>query len=268
MQVFRLFVILFSLGQMGDAKAQPQPWRESKTKGWLWYKREPKRQDPEKKDTLPSTKSQFASETKAKPVTYRDLLKKEKEEFEEIEARAVVNPTLSNVRAYHQAHNRIMNQADDFSRKWMVASLLNADTYEEASQPYPAHRKIYQEKADKKLDQQIKACAGTYGLFFIYKKECPYCHQFAPIVREFIDTYGFDYKAISPDGAPLSEFPDAVADNGTIQIINPDGIYPALFLVNPQTRDVIPLSRGLVNQQELRGNMKLIIEYLERNSHD
>ncbi len=245
---------------------QALPWNEQGMKGWLWYKNPPKK-GVSKQTEKEGIKPKSTVEKTANPTSYRDRLKKEQDVFEEIQARAVVEPTLQNVQALQQAQNILMNQSEGFGKLWMLASLLDARNYRESEQPYPLHRKVYKEKEDKKLDKQIKNFAKTFGLFFVFKQSCPYCHEFAPIVREFIDTYGFEYKAISPDGHPLLEFPDVVADNGAIQTINKEGIYPALYLVNPQTREVIPLSRGLVNLTELRSNMKLIIESFGRKSH-
>lgn len=237
---------------------QAAPWGEQATKGWLWYKAFPKKVIPLKQ----VDKKDSSEKQETKILNYRDRLKKEQDEFEEIQARAVVEPTLQNVQVFQQAQNVLMNQSEHFGKLWMVASLLDAKSYSESSNPYPMHRQVYKEKEDKKLDQRIRNFAKSFGLFFIFKKECPYCHKFSPIVREFIDTYGFTYKAISPDGSPLPEFQDVVADNGAIQTINQEGIYPALYLVNPQTREVIPLARGLVNSTELRSNMKLIMDSL------
>ena len=261
MKSSKLIIPLISLTSFCQALS----WNEDIRKGWLWYKSSPKKtvyKQPEKAENNSNTLSKGT-----KPLTYRDRLKREQEEFEELQARAVMEPTLQNVQVFQRAQSILMNQAEHFSKLWMLASLLDASNYNEASQPYPLHRKIYKEKEERKLDKKIRDLSKQFGLFFIFKKECPYCHKFAPIVRDFIETYGFEYKAISPDGSSLPQFPDVVIDNGTLQIINPDGIYPALYLVNPQTRDVIPLARGLINLEELRSNMKLILESFGRKSH-
>jgi conjugal transfer pilus assembly protein TraF len=79
--------------------------------------------------------------------------------------------------------------------------------------------------------------------------------------------YGFESKAISADAKALELFPDAETDNGTISVLNPEGIFPSLFLVNPQSRQVIPLARGLVSLSQLRENFKVIIRFLEEAPH-
>lgn len=197
--------------------------------------------------------------------SYRERMKKVQEKFEEIQSKAVLEPTLENVQILQRAQATIMDQSEGFAKMWMLASMVNSENYKESDQPYPAHRQIYKEQQNKKLDEKIRDLTKTYGLFFIFKKDCPYCHEFAPLVKEFIKTYGFEYKAISPDGSPLPEFPDTQNDNGAIQLLNPEGIFPVLYLVNPETNEVIPLSRGLVNLDHLKDNMKTIVHHLEGN---
>jgi conjugal transfer pilus assembly protein TraF len=258
MKIFHSIITMACLSIVSHAL----PLDDHGIKGWLWYKHSIKKNHLPKEFDKDNTLN--SNPQKPQLLTYRDRLKKEQEMFEEIQARAVVEPTLFNVQAFQKAQNLLLTQSVDFGKLWMVASLLDSKNYKTSDPSYPLHRKIYNAQEEKKLDSQIRTFAKTFGLFFVFKENCSYCHGFAPIVKEFIDTYGFDYKAISPDGQNLPDFPKAIADNGMIKRINPDGIYPSLYLVNPHTREVIPLSRGLVNLTELRTNMKLIINNFKR----
>jgi conjugal transfer pilus assembly protein TraF len=236
-------------------------WYKGEQKGWLWYKR-----------ALPILKKeQNASDTKknnvSKVLTYSGRMEALRKNFEEIQAKAILEPSLDNVQVMQQAQNAIMDRATEFEKHWMLASLLTSQNFRASDQPSPQHRKVYQEQLSGQLDQKIRRLAKTYGLFFVFKEECPYCHEFAPIVTELMNRYGFDCKAISADGKALDSFPDAEADNGTIAVLNPEGIFPSLFLVNPQSRQVIPLARGLVSLSQLRENFKVIIRFLEEAPH-
>ena len=101
----------------------------------------------------------------------------------------------------------------------------------------------------------IKGLSETFGLFFFFSDDCPYCHQFAPIVKRFAETYAWEVIAIRVDagasgtsapgtsalgtdssgGGSLPEFPDAQADHGLFEAWGIQAL-PALFAVNPQTR--------------------------------
>lgn len=253
-----IFKKLIGLSLIVTTSCQAASWYSQEQKGWLWYKATPKVKKALKEEPLKGTSQ--------KPLTYQEKLQKVRANFEEIKAKALLEPTLKNVTDFLKAQEAILKRADYFQEMGMVATLLNASSYRESDQPFPVHRKIYEQETEKQLDQEIQNLTQQYGIFFLFKNDCPYCHQFAPIVREFLNAYPFDFKAISKDGLPLKEFPEAVPDNGTISAINPEGIYPALFLVNPRTREVIPLSRGLINLPELKANLKTIIHYLKKGA--
>jgi conjugal transfer pilus assembly protein TraF len=264
--------ILFPKNSKTPSSWVTKSWYVSPERGWLWYKRSPlpkKREDKYAKDQKDQSESPIAPLKESHP--YSAQMEKVRKTFEEIQNKAILEPTLENVQTMQNAQNIIMNRATAFEKSWMLASLLNAGNFRESDQPSPSTRKIYLEKQERELDQQIQLLSKTYGLFIIFKNDCPYCHEFAPIVKQLARTYGFEVKAISEDGnhqdgGLLELFPDAVLDNGTIAKINPEGIFPCLFLINPHSREVIPLVRGLLNLSELRENFAVIIQSLPRKS--
>ena len=255
MGIFKSFLLLIFLISPAHSS-----WYMGEQKGWLWYKR-----------TLPIIKKE--KNELSKDLNYSGRMETLRKNFEEIQAKAILDPTLDNVQMMQQAQNNIMNRATEFEKAWMLASLLSSQTFRVSDQSNPQHRKVYQEQNDHQLTLKINRLAKSYGLFFLFKEECPYCHEFAPIVKDLMNHYGFEGKAIggrpstSADGKALELFPGAEADNGTIAALNPEGIFPSLFLVNPQSRQVIPLARGLVSLSQLRENFKVIIRFLEEAPH-
>jgi conjugal transfer pilus assembly protein TraF len=234
-----------------------QPWGNQEPQGWLWYKRAPKQKVLE---TKPKKKEKEGKGQTA--LTWRDRIKQVRENFDEIQAKAILEPTLENVREFQIAQNAVLDKADDFQKMLMIAALLEANAADQ-SLSSPASRNIYYEEQAAELEREIKNLTRSFGIFFIFKNDCPYCHKFAPTVKELITTYGFEHKAISKDGLPLKEFPEAVLDNGMIGKLNPEGIYPCLLLVNPRTGEVIPLAKGLINMPQLKENFKAILQYLK-----
>lgn len=261
-----VLVMLPSLGKARDAISSS--WYAGSQKGWLWYKR-----------NLPINKKDqkiyaIKKHELSKVLTYSQRMETLQKNFEEIQAKAILEPSLENVQVMQQAQNVIMNRATEFEKAWMLASLITAQNFHSSDQPSPPHRKVYQEQLDHQLDHKIRTLAKTYGLFFLFKEDCPYCHEFAPFVKDLLNLYGFECKAIgdrpstSAYGKVLELFPSAEGDNGTIAALNPEGIFPSLFLVNPQSRQVIPLARGLVSLSQLRENFKVIIRFLEETPHE
>jgi conjugal transfer pilus assembly protein TraF len=230
--------------------------------GWFWYQRQEEEVGVEvdsgalKKDTITSTPS-------IKLPTARDKVKQIQQNFEEVTAKAILNPTLSNVQDVMTLQRQIMDRSTRFQERWMQASLFEGQHLCASDNGTPLHRKIMQARHEKERDQKIRRLAKETGLFFIFKQNCPYCHAFAPVVKEFAKEYGFEVKAVSGDGGKLKEFPDAAPDNGMIDKINIKRVYPALFLAHPPTGNVIPVAWGMTTPAQLRENMSTIIKALE-----
>lgn len=227
-------------------------WYSDKDQGWFWYKKDPVADNP-----LPTQKDARAASQN--PMTYTQKLSNLKKEVAEAQARAVLAPTLQNVHAFQKLQDKMVTRASRFSEQWMRASLLFPTKYRESDQASPHHREIFERTQRQDLEKKLKVLSQTHGLFFVFKENCPYCHQFAPLVADFARHYGFEVKAISADGRKIAAFPDAVADNGTIALINPEGIFPALFLVNPTTQKVTPIAWGMVSPSTLMDTLRQVL---------
>lgn len=216
-------------------------------KGWLWYQ-EPVKQN---KNALKVPKKIID------PVKETDRIKKD---FEVATAKAILNPTFQNVQKAQQLQRAILDQSEAFQKMWQWVAMLDAANWHSQSHTNRVHREIMQEEEVKTRRQNLRKLATSFGLFLFYKESCPYCHAFAPIVKQFSEAYGFEVKAVSYDGGSLKEFPSASLNNGAIERLNPYRIFPALLLVNPKTGEVIPLSWGMNAISDLEKQANLIYE--------
>jgi len=106
---------------------------------------------------------------------------------------------------------------------------------------------------DQRLQQQKQAItdiAKTHGLFFFFKSSCPYCHRLAPILRTLSNQYGLEILPISLDGGGLPEYPSPRMDNGLARQLGIRSV-PALYLVDPSRRDIMPIGFGLMSLNEI-----------------
>jgi conjugal transfer pilus assembly protein TraF len=55
---------------------------------------------------------------------------------------------------------------------------------------------------NQQKDSIISASAKQNAILFFFRSDCPYCHKYAPIVKEFAADYGFQ-ETISLDGRGL-----------------------------------------------------------------
>ena len=245
---------------------QAAPFYAQHEQGWFWYQKAEKNAGTDPRKVLSDAIDKKKPVPSQKVLTAQQKVKRIQKDFEEATARAILNPSLANVQNVMTLQRQIIDRSSEFQEMWMQASLFEGQHLRPTDNGTPIHRKLMQEQKEQELQQKIRKLAKETGLFFIFKESCPYCHAFAPVVKEFAQEYGFEVKAISRDGAKLKEFPDTVPDNGIIQKINVKGIYPSLFLAHPPTSHVIPVAWGMTTPVQLLENFSTIIKALERKN--
>ena len=93
----------------------------------------------------------------------------------------------------------------------------------------------------------VAANPNDYALVFFFRSDCPFCHQFAPKLKQLAAqtgtyTYAFslDNQGIAPDiAATFFENPRSVT-------------VPATFLINVNTRKFVRLTVGDVTSSQLQ----------------
>lgn len=227
---------------------------EGKPTGWWWYK------DPRlEKGPLTSPKVHDSSTLQA-PLTAVERLALLQKHFEEVKAKAVLEPTLENVAAVRRVHAQILRLSSTFSDRWMEAELL--DPTDEILPTSPGAVKIARQEQEKNVAEKLKEMARTHVLLLVFSQSCPYCESFAPLVLEFARTYGFKVEGLSSTAGCLKGF-TCTQNAQAVQILSPQGQVPLLLMVHPQTHQVYPLARGTVNWNDLHHNASYLISALK-----
>ncbi|KAB2837120.1 MAG: conjugal transfer protein TraF [Caedimonadaceae bacterium] len=237
--------------------------------GWLWYKDpspEVFKKQEEKKPKGASSKKDKGPKAQDPKGPYQERLTKIRENFEEAMAESILHPTLQNVTRTKKLHDEMVATSEKFSALWAVSALTTTEGHDPSTNLNPLNRRIYEQQKSQTLEKKLKVLSKHYGLFFVFKMDCPYCHQFAPLVLEFGEKFGFELKGISKEGGSLPGLKNTSKDNGILSLINPEGVYPALFLANPNTLEVIPVAWGMVSYTELLQNIETVLPLLE-NRH-
>lgn len=102
-----------------------------------------------------------------------------------------------------------------------------------------------------------------YHLIFFTSSQCKYCHQFAPIVKEVVDQYGFGISLISFDDQPTPPFTESTFITKDVYQIfyqNKTPFAPMLFLHHPTAQKFVPLSEGFTDRGRLR---QVLMHYAE-----
>ncbi len=217
--------------------------------GWHWY------QDPPD-DKRAADNS--ASSSLADPVAAMDALHHQVKQSLDL---AVLNPTLDNVKNYISLQNQIGERAQHFSEVWRTV-LLNFPELDFSLQ-HPTNsmaKQVYLDQNHQQEDAAIQKLAAHSGLFFFYRSTCPYCQRFAPIVKDFSQRYHLTVIPITTDGISLPDFPDSRTDQGQAARLKVT-MEPALFTVDPQSHRIIPVSYGLLSEDELRQRLLEIAQH-------
>ncbi len=234
-----------------------------KAKGWHWYQAEPgpKRQRDVASDTKDSSdKNKSKTETSnGCNVTLHAVeeLAEKRKVLEEAMAESILRPTPQNVARVQKLHYQWLDQSQKFSGLWMKNLLQSPEL--DATVKHPVTQfGIHLKKEDDqlKLETRVKSLSQHYGLFFIYQGNCKFCQGMAKVVKQLSEKYGWKVLGVSQDGMMLPEFPESKKDNGISQAWGIKGV-PAVFVVNPETEQVIPIGHGLISLDQLEHNLIL-----------
>ena len=230
-------------------------WLEHKAEGWAWYEDIQKQKMEEPEETQGEQKPEISLPIVA-PLTASEKTAQIRKDLEEKLAQAVLEPTEENVENYMREQQKWINQSAKFSRTWTKVLLQQPEL--DATTEFPVTQygiQLYKKIQQDKLTALMKQLNSEYGLFFFYEGKNKSSQAFSLVVQEFAKKYGWEVIAISKDGFLLEGFVDNHPDNGTIRTIGIE-IFPSLFLVNPHTADIRPVSFGLVSLDRIESNIE------------
>lgn len=234
-------------------RSQPSSFFERKAEGWHWYRG----QEPEIREQESGPPPQRAV------LSPTQQIEEQRKALERKLHAAIVEPTQENLISYITAQKALMDQSQKFSEMWKQVVMTNPSLDETLIHPVDQNaRHIYYAEQHGKLEKRIKQLASEYGLFFFFRKNCTYCHHFAPIVKRFAEKYGWSVLPISLDGGALPEFLNAKQNNGIAERLQITHV-PALIALHPKTGQLIPLAYGLVSESEIEQRVELLTRFSE-----
>lgn len=235
--------LILNASVLGIAFASPSvladSFWQSHAQGWHWYESKPVPQD-----NLPPQPSQTPSSAAQTLAQIQVALK-------ESRAQALLDPTPEHVANYIALQNLIVGQATAFGNVWQQVIWQTPSL--NYSLAHPTNQLAQQVQTDQiraNNQQTLKQLAKHYGLFFFFSSTCPYCHKFAPTIKDVEETYGFSVIPVSLDGGSLPEYPNPERDSGQANMFHVTQ-WPAVFLVDPKAKKIIPVTFGLISEDEL-----------------
>lgn len=273
--VRRIFLLLALTAWVTSALAQAQqevvPEQQKHAiergeDGWFWYK-DPKLAPKQKPAQVASAPEEPASAPKHPALVKMEALQKELNDSIQI---AIMEPTEENMKHFLAVWYEVRKKSSDFADIGRTIAWANPQfsaTLNGGRPTSPIATRIHDQERASLADQRIRWLAQTHGIFFVFRSDCKYCHEFAPILREFQQKYGFKVLPISLDGVGLPEYPDARPDNGMVaRVIKDMKIPPGEFrtpftaLVRPAMRELMPIGFGLMSGTELVERIDKVVE--------
>jgi conjugal transfer pilus assembly protein TraF len=267
-----LAAVVIVMGLLGWA--EPSAWAERYweygKEGWFWYEDPPEAaapvppepaapppappdpNDPAVRDALKRAPVDEAQLPRL-PVKWLQALQDVKLE------RALEDFTPEAVREYLLVHREHFRRSQEFTDLWQLVIYTNPELDPAAAKPVStAGLKVADQLAREDRERTLASYADRAGLYFFFRSSCPYCRQFAPILRLFSAAHGWRVFPVTQDGQTLPEFPDARSDNGMGEAIGVRTV-PAVYLAVPEERFLAPVAQGFLTLAELEERVLTIL---------
>jgi len=217
-------------------------------RGWFWYERPPKQEKRQREESYA-----FPPKT----------IEEARRQLKSLKERAVMHPTDRNMVAYIRLQNWVNDKSDAFANAWQRVLWTHPGLDYSIDHPIDGRALlIRREEKDAHYRQRLNEIAGRYGMIFVFRSTCPYCHAEAPMLRHFAAKHGFSVIPVSQDGIGLPDYPRPEMDHGISSQFGVQSV-PALFLVNPRRREVFPVAFGMVSESELARRIVSIVNARE-----
>lgn len=220
---------------------------EQQKLGWNFYCDRLKIEEEQEVKT--TSKPEVASESQ------KELANKEverlKKEHDTLLNTAIIFPTQENIKKFLAFNLEQLNRSSIFAESAQRSVWQTPDLNYNLKRPInTVGKRTWIDEQNKKQKDTALNLSSRYGVFFFYRGDCPYCHAFAPVLRNFSDTYNMNIKGVSLDGGILKEFPNSTIDRGQAKKLGIDAV-PATVLFDKQTQEMIPIGYGALSQEEL-----------------
>ena len=163
--------------------------------------------------------------------------------------RAIDDPTPENVSAYFALQRLTLDRSQRFaevSQQVVMGQAMLDESFRRPLNTFGAMAQARTAQAERaRVFGELK---DKVGIWYFYRADCGYCVQQGPILKSLAKDYGFTITAISMDGRPppSGDFPGFANDQGQAAFLGVQAT-PAIFVVRPDTQEVVPISQGLIN---------------------
>jgi conjugal transfer pilus assembly protein TraF len=184
---------------------------------------------------------------------YKQKLAEIKQTLEDKKAKAVIYPTPENIKDYMNYQKTVIDRSSNFADVWRRVLWQTPELDYTLFRPTSKMGKeAWVDKRNQNIAKSIKNINERYGIFFIFRGDCPYCHKFAPILKSFQEKYGITIMPVSMDGGGLPGWDKFLINKGQVEKMGlTTQALPATILFDKETRKFIPVGFGVLSHSEL-----------------
>ena len=235
----------------------PHSFWNKNEEGWFWYKQDPNKIKPKKKEEKPKVvvaeskkepEKKEESKSEAPQVFSADWVKENLEVYKKV---AWDNPTVENLRAYMYLQRFAMDRSEQFAYAGQMA--VQGDPYldEVARAPLGGHMtKSRGYLISGEQNYVLKKLFKKVGVFFVFKNNCYVCDEQAKVLKTLQKEFNIEISAVSLDEpnekcVSAKQFPDYIVNPSIVEKLKIRAL-PASFFMNPESNDIKPLIQGFV----------------------
>lgn len=234
--------------QIESTKISQNSFFNQRYRGWLWFEeKELEAKEHKRKQEITSEEADNEIET----------LKMEMDKKRSI---MIARPSAENVKEYVELEEIMWKRALALDDAYREAKFKYPELFDKLNDPTNVHAVKFKRKLDQdKLRERIKEFANTYDLVLFSKGSCPYCKEFAPVLKHFSDTHGFNTEEASVDGEMTGLFSGKTLPHLAKQL----GIEatPTVIAISKDGKYAFEMIRGYVTTRELEEYTDLAINY-------
>ena len=212
--------------------------------GWHFYC-DADEENPDEEAPPPAPPSQ--------PATAMERILEMRRALDEARARAVLEPSAENVTAYLHLQKEALQRVAVFSDAFRRTVWGTPELDYTLKRPVGAlAKRLWSDERRAERAAVLARLGERYGLIYLGSAQCPGCSVFGPLLRAFALRHGLDVLAVSLTGEPLEGWPEAVPDQGRAARLGlTSRVVPAVFLYDTQTSRALPVSFGVVAEDQL-----------------
>ena len=215
--------------------------------GWSWYNEPKKPPEQSRKPQQPAPQA-IPDLSKMSPMEQARVLKGYTQEALN---RAILFPSRENTATFLRWQKFWTDRASMFSQSFAAAQLSHPDLDYNLEYPHYNSMAPFMQTRDQQTRQSaVEQLAQQYGLFYFYRGSDPIDVQMAGVVADFAKTNGISLIPVSVDGQVAASLPQSRPDTGQSRSMNITH-FPALFLVDPRSKNYRALSYGFMTQDDL-----------------